>query len=104
MRERMETFRRLVEVGNKFRNTPIVDDGFSAIRDEFDALLDKATKLFKTDDRCPCSIDGDGLRIEKPAAKGYQEGRCYLKAGHRGSCCNLRSIWTIKENRHHEEA
>ena len=43
-----EMLDRLVRAGNRFRNTPIVDDDFPAMRDEFDRLLVKATELVES--------------------------------------------------------
>lgn len=39
-----ERLARLVMAGNRFRLTPIVDDDFPAIRDEFDQALQRATE------------------------------------------------------------
>ena len=38
---------KLVTLGNRFRNTPIVDDDFSAQRDAFDFALVEATDFIK---------------------------------------------------------
>ena len=38
---------RLVKFGNQFRATPIVDDDFPTLRDEFDAVLCEATEHIK---------------------------------------------------------
>lgn len=39
----------LVRQGNRFRNTPIVDDDFPTIRNEFDHELDRATSFVKSE-------------------------------------------------------
>lgn len=41
--------KELVRQGNRFRRTPIVDDDFPGIRDEFDRELDKATTFVKAE-------------------------------------------------------
>ncbi len=38
---------KLVDLGNKFRNTPIVDDDFPTQRDNFDRCLKEATEYLK---------------------------------------------------------
>ncbi len=39
--------RKLVQAAIRFRKTPIVDDDFCSMRDEFDALLDEAEKYLQ---------------------------------------------------------
>lgn len=35
---------KLVNIGNRFRRTPIVDSDFEALRNEFDSVLAESTK------------------------------------------------------------
>lgn len=42
-----QLLKKLVDLGNKFRLTPIVDDDFPEQRDNFDACLREATKYLK---------------------------------------------------------
>ena len=51
-REQLET---IVKIGLRFRKTPIVDDDFPAMRDEFDRTLDRAaTHLLKPRPKIVC--------------------------------------------------
>lgn len=38
---------RLVKIGNRFRNTPIVDDDFVGIKNEFDSVLRNASRFIE---------------------------------------------------------
>ncbi len=89
----MSVFRELVVAGNRFRNTPIVDDDFPAVRDEFDALLARATEELGLDARCPFVLAG-GDQHGHP----IQGGQCLLRAGHKGACTNGKSTWTDRSN------
>ena len=60
---------QLVELGNRFRDTPIVDDDFPSLRDQFDSKLKEATALLKTLE--PCHINSTRMIID--GCMGQQE-------------------------------
>jgi len=43
-----EQLKKLVDIGNRWRNTPIVDDDFVTLKNEFDHELGRAMKLVQT--------------------------------------------------------
>jgi hypothetical protein len=50
-----EWLAKIVATANKFRSTPIVDDDFPDIRDEFDATLREATSYLNKRTVMECS-------------------------------------------------
>lgn len=71
--EKVVTERKLLEkfvdIGNRFRSTPIVDDDFCGLRNEFDALLKEATNYIK--DNTPVLINKQRVSVDE--CMGLQE-------------------------------
>ncbi len=87
-----ELIKSLIKKAFIFRMTPIVDDDFPAIRDDFDQTLNKAVEIFGVDIKCPFELK------QSPTISAKLSGRCILKVGHEGACTNGTAIWTDPNN------
>ena len=79
VRKERQLLEELVDLGNKFRNTPIVDDDFCAQRDAFDLKLMQASehlKEYAALQVCTSSMIYDGCMGEQRTIVTYvQEKR-----------------------------